>query len=445
MLSMDRMVRKRYVVDLFAGCGGLSLGLENAGFTPLFVNELNTDAMESYLLNRDETNPLLRERFNAYDVKELVLKKKILRDLRKDFRSTYNVDVDCGELDLLAGGPPCQGFSGIGHRRSYSVDKTQLPSNHLYQDMAYVISQLRPKIFLFENVRGLLSARWTKDGEKGEIWKHVQETFRGIDGYDVRAQLVYAKDYGVPQNRPRVLLVGIRNDLHWKSLKMNQDHAVDAAFLPPPTGNAPDLQDVLGDLVDPSYENGGATISYPHPARNHLQKILRKEPGGTSVRRKGSPVTEHEYSRHAPHVIEKFEYMLEHNGKIPEHLKTKKFAQRKLDPRWGKEGPTITATSLPDDYVHYAQPRSLSVREWARLQLFPDCYQFAGKRTTGGLRRAGNPREGLHEREVPKYTQIGNAVPVGLAGAVGRHFRELLDMAEKDAPSSRQKELNLSE
>ena len=92
----------------------------------------------------------------------------------------------------------------------------------------------------------------------------------------------------------------------------------------------------------------------------------------------------------------------------------------------GENGPTITATSLPDDYVHYEQPRILTVREWARLQLFPDWYEFKGSRTTGGVRRAGNPRDGNHDREVPKYTQIGNAVPVGLAQAIGAHFVSIL-------------------
>ena len=86
----------------------------------------------------------------------------------------------------------------------------------------------------------------------------------------------------------------------------------------------------------------------------------------------------------------------------------------------------ITATSLPDDYVHYGQPRILTVREWARLQTFPDWYQFAGKRTTGGRRRAGDPDAGDWSRELPKYTQIGNAVPVWLARAVGRHLRALV-------------------
>ena len=118
--------------------------------------------------------------------------------------------------------------------------------------------------------------------------------------------------------------------------------------------------------------------------------------------------------------------MIETGGIIPDEFKTKKFAQKVLPKRWGNRGPSITATSLPDDYVHYNQPRSLTVREWARLQTFPDNYQFSGKRTTGGLRRAGNPRLGVFDREVPKYTQIGNAVPVWLAEAVGVHFDKIL-------------------
>ena len=118
--------------------------------------------------------------------------------------------------------------------------------------------------------------------------------------------------------------------------------------------------------------------------------------------------------------------MIENDGVIPEHLKTKKFAQRLLPKKWGNKGPTITATSLPDDFVHFSQARSLTVREWARLQTFPDWYKFAGKRTTGGIRRAGNPRESIFDREVPKYTQIGNAVPVKLAYEIGMRFSEIL-------------------
>jgi DNA (cytosine-5)-methyltransferase 1 len=112
-------------------------------------------------------------------------------------------------------------------------------------------------------------------------------------------------------------------------------------------------------------------------------------------------------------------------------MQTKKFAQRVFPKRWDKRGPTLTATSLPDDYVHYSQPRAPTVREWARLQTFPDWYEFRGPRTTGGRRRAGDPDKGVWDREVPKFTQIGNAVPVWLAEAIGFHFASILGKAAK--------------
>ena len=118
--------------------------------------------------------------------------------------------------------------------------------------------------------------------------------------------------------------------------------------------------------------------------------------------------------------------MIENNGNIKDSDKTMKFSQKLLKARWEKSGPNITATSLQDDFVHWEQPRTLTVREWARLQTFPDWYKFMGKRTTGSLRRAGNPRELNFERDVPKYTQIGNAVPVSLAEQIGKHFAKIL-------------------
>lgn len=417
------------VVDLFAGCGGLSLGLEQAGFIPVFVNELNDDARATYIRNREERHPWLAEKgFHASDVKGMVLDKKYLPALERRLKNDFGIEH--GELDLLVGGPPCQGFSGIGHRRSYSVDKEQLPSNRLYQDMAAIIHRMRPRAFLFENVRGLLNSRWTENGVKGEIWRDVFNTYRDIPGYTVAAQLVYAKDYGVPQNRPRVLLVGVRDDVRADLQREGGDEdAVGRGYLPKPTpGQAPDLIDLLGDLVDPEYVNGGATLVYPNGARTAIQKLLRTPIEGGSPLRKGALLTEHEYSKHGAAVVAKFKAMQATGGAVPKQFKTKKFAQRLLPERWGEAGPTITATSLPDDYVHFdsTQPRTLTVREWARLQMFPDWYQFSGKRTTGGIRRAGNPREGIFDREVPRYTQIGNAVPVGLARAVGEHLAKIL-------------------
>jgi len=410
--------------DLFAGCGGLSLGLERAGFTPLLVNELNPDAMSTYLLNRRDEYPWLCDN-NVSNVKELVLDDKLLKRFRNSIKNSFNIDIFNGELDLICGGPPCQGFSGIGIRRSYSVEKRQLPSNYLYQDMAFLINRIRPKIFLFENVRGLLSARWTNDGEKGEIFRDVLKTFRDIGAYHIRYKLVHAKDYGVPQNRPRILIVGLRKDI-FPEPTVNSDDAVLAGFLPKPTGGYPTIEELLGDLVDSSYVRGSTTETYPRAPQNDIQKRLRTRRDG-SVFAAGDAVSEMEYSNHSDYIVEKFTEMIRNGGEIPERFKTKKFAQKVLPRVWGKDGPTITACSAPDDYVHFCQPRSLTVREWARLQTFPDWYVFAGKRTTGGLRRAGNPREGIFDRELPKYTQIGNAVPVELAYNIGRNFVKLLE------------------
>ena len=316
------------------------------------------------------------------------------------------------------------GLLGIGHRRTFTdIRKLDIPSNHLYREMAKVIAELRPKLFLFENVKGLLSSKWTPDGEKGEIFADVRRTFESLEGYQIRHALVQAKSYGVPQNRPRVLLVGIRDDLGWQP----EAGKVADGLLPEPTGGAPDPEDFLGDLVDPGYLLKNETTAYPSDAVTPSQRWFRTSLDGTEIFPLGHPLTEQEYSRHDPRIVAKFTYMIQNDGRIRPEDQTKKFAQRVLPRRWKVgEGPTITATSLPDDYVHFMQPRILTVREWARLQTFPDWYQFAGKRTTGGRRRAGDPHASNWAREVPKYTQIGNAVPVWLARAVGNHLRGFL-------------------
>lgn len=429
------------VVDLFAGCGGFGLGLEQAGFTPIFVNELNDDARSTYIVNRkdrhehfahglDESTWL--NTFVSSDAGKLARSRTYLDRLQRSFKSEFGIEH--GEIDLIVGGPPCQGFSRIGHRRSYAVDKKALPSNHLYKSMARIIARLRPRAFVFENVRGLLTGRWTEQGNNGEIWKDVKSAFAGIGEYTLAADLVYAKDYGVPQNRPRIILVGVRADIVGEVATSKSDvglvdgTAVSRGLLPKgKSGMAPSIADVIGDLVDPDYQNGGSTIRYPSKAMNEIQRWLRSSPDGLHLARKGSPLTEHDYSKHHPTVIKRFRAMIrgsQVNG-------TKKFAQRVLPREWGSKGPSITVTSLPDDYVHFEQPRTLSVREWARLQGFPDWYEFRGKRTTGGLQRAGNPLEGIHCRDLPKYTQIGNAVPVPMAKAIGEHLAEILRGGKK--------------
>ena len=413
---------KLTVVDLFAGCGGLSLGLEQAGFETVFVNELHPVAMETYLANR-QGSKLAEEANHCFDILSLTQKPDELDALARRLKREH------GEVDLVVGGPPCQGYSGIGHRRSFDITKAEIPSNHLYREMARLIEAVAPRAFVFENVKGLLVSRWTPDGDGGEIWRDVQRAFQRISvkrgnkrlEYVLGSQLLHAKDYGVPQNRPRVILVGIRSDV----LPSTLPEGLAGGFLPTPRRDTPDLVDLLGDLVDPAWQPGGTTERYLTPIVNAHQRAMRTLPDGRLLG-KGSPLSEQEYSNHNPEIIAKFRYMLANDGEIPDAMRTKKFAQRVLPVRWGEKGPTITATSLPDDYVHFSQPRVPTVREWARLQTFPDWYRFAGRRTTGGRRRAGDPDAGIWSRDLPKYTQIGNAVPALLGQAIGEHLIQIL-------------------
>lgn len=409
-------------IDLFAGCGGLSLGLELAGFHPLLFSELNISAAETYMLNRLGQNIIpVGDVYSLTDANLRLLK-------------VYWKQQGIQDVDLVCGGPPCQGYSGIGHRRTFKLDKEEIPSNHLYEEMVRVIRAVNPKAFLFENVRGLLSAKWDKNGKNGEIFRDVLKAFRTLPGYHIRWELVHAKDYGVPQNRPRVLMVGYRHDVLYPErqdllfedpeLLYDAPSAVENRFLPEPVGGAPTLPELLSDLEDPAFLRKQATDRYLNPPLTPIQRELRTH--HDKLLGLGQELTEHEYSNHAPYIREKFAYMIANNSEIPEKYQTKKFAQRVFPRTWDATGPNITATSLPDDYVHYSQPRSPTVREWARIQTFPDWYQFAGSRTTGGRRRAGDPSKGVWERDVPKYTQIGNAVPVELARKVGIHLARVL-------------------
>ncbi len=411
---------KFHCIDLFAGCGGLSLGLEYAGFTPLMFSEINRHAAETYMANRPHLD--LIPVGDIYNLTDLDLK----------LRQVYWKQKGIEDIDLVCGGPPCQGFSGIGHRRTFKLSKEEIPSNHLFEEMVRVIACVRPKVFLFENVRGLLNGKWGPTGKSGEIFAAVVEAFKSLSGYEIQWELVHAKNYGVPQNRPRVLLIGIRNDvlppaLKAKSLPIDSKvpNAVNLGFLPQPTGTPPNLIDLLSDLEDPDYLNKTNSPKYLSHPKNDVQRWFRTTLEGELLGR-GQEVTEQEYSNHADYIREKFTHMIANNGEIPDEFKTKKFAQRVFPEIWGETGPNITATSLPEDFVHYRQSRGPTVREWARIQTFPDWYKFKGPRTTGGRRRAGDPSLGLWDRDVPRYTQIGNAVPVFLAEKIGRHLVNIL-------------------
>lgn len=401
------------VVDLFAGCGGMSLGLEDAGFTPIFVSELHTDARATYLRNRPGL-PVAQTMNQAGDILELTQQPAQLEALANRLRSEY------ADVDLVVGGPPCQGFSGIGHRRTFKdLQRFDIPSNHLYKEMATFVAAIGPRAFVFENVKGLLSARWSGEGQKGEIWQAVREAFGRVrttagKRYAIQPDLLVASDYGVPQNRPRVILIGVREDVNLSEV----------VFHPKESQGWVDPMDLLDDLVDADWYPGGRTTTYPKPATTAIQEALRTPRGADRPAEVGDRVTEQEYSKHSATVRARFRAIRE-NGQVPEEMRTKKFNQRLIPARWDDRGPNITVASLPDDYVHYGQDRACTVREWARLQTFPDWYQFSGKRTTGGRHRAGDPGAGVWTRELPKFTQIGNAVPVRMAEAIGRHLTEI--------------------
>ena len=415
-------------VDLFAGCGGLTRGLGWAGFDCLAFNEINRDAADSFALNFPDSIRLdgdIRTAVSNEVIREVILPAAGDR-----------------EIDLVCGGPPCQGFSGIGHRRSFTVEKEDIPTNHLFEEMVRVVKRIRPKAFLFENVQGLLSSKWNSAGAKGEIFRDVWKSFSSIDGYVAQPTLIHAYCFGVPQNRPRVMIMGLRNDIYRSSGAQLAEFSPlstspfqtqlrnNGGLFPDANGStAPGVKEAIGDL---EYDDWTEEEDFHrlHPGSD-FQKMMRSQLGPDPTRH---PLTDHIVSNHSDKVRDRFQYMIDNQisniRSLPEHMRTKKFSQKLLPENWGDGAPTITCCSNSDDYVHYSMPRALSVREWARLQTFPDHHLFSGPRTTGGARRAGNPNEGLWDREVPKYTQIGNAVPPLLAMAVGERVGELLSARE---------------
>lgn len=451
-------------VDLFAGCGGLSLGLEQVGFAPIAFSEISEDAADTYLYNRPKNWGLADNWFR--DTKELA---------KNADRILKSAGLKVGEVDLVCGGPPCQGYSSYGRRRSYKVNRQDIPSNYLYRDMADTIAAMQPKVFLFENVKGLLVARWLDHvngaGKPREVFDDVLQAFVDLGNYTIAWKVLRCADFGVPQNRPRVIILGFRKDvaetLYQEGFLRSRSPDHDALSLAQtrnpgdfpdeevhgenffPEGNItpPSPREALGDLVDYNWrsllrkfddnkDRGKlCTARRPRDSSSAFQiematpppRKIDPDPLRTKMLRgcAGDPISNHDYSAHREATIERFKAILEH-GRPTEEFVNKKFSQRSLPREWPAGGPHVTITSMPDDLIHYSQPRSLTVRECARLQTFPDWYVFRGKRTTGGTRRAGNPKENNFEREVPQFTQVGNAVPPRLAFALGKHLHEAL-------------------
>ena len=434
VFPLDNMGRRKSPslssVDLFAGCGGLTRGLESAGFETLAFNEINKNAAESFKLNFPNAMSYVG---NIADVlSNEVVKSDLIPKIGGE-----------GELDLLCGGPPCQEYSRSQVRRSEKVESKDVPTTYLFQDMIRLNKILRPKIYLFENVEGLLTTKWTKKGEKGEVFRRVHQEFQQMDEYVMQPTLVHSYNFGVPQNRPRVMIMGVRKDIYAKSDfdiiefdpleekylsgKSTYSSALrnNGGLFPISNGKKfPDLVDALSDL---DFE--GWREERPRHRKKPKTDFQRQMRSGLGDNWRKHALHDHEFSDHSELVIERFQYMIDHQCSMkecPEHLQTKKNNQKSTPRRWKGKTPTFTCQSIPDDVSHYSKPRTYSVREWARLQTFPDHHLFCGPRTTGGHRRAGKPSEGKFLRECPKYTQIGNAVPPFLAESIGFRIKDIL-------------------
>ncbi|MBC1237299.1 DNA cytosine methyltransferase [Nostoc sp. 2RC] len=368
---------KAISISLFTGGFGLDLGMEQAGFHTVSIVEKDPDATKTILINR----PLLQESAVPREI-EKVTSQELLEeggrvlDLGRALRP--------GEVDLITGGPPCQPFSTAGKRGSV-ID----PRGSLFMDFIRIVKEVQPRFFLMENVRGLLSAplRHRPINQRGKDYAPLEpDEIAGAAlrvvlaemrelGYYVIYNLLEAADYGVPQNRERVIFIGSRDQegATFPIAKYSKDGKNLPKWLT--------LRDALINLVDPEPE----FIAY---SENRL-KFLRLLESGQNW-------------RHLPEELKKEAMGGAYNsggGKVGFY--------RRLS--WDKPSPTITTSphQKATDMCHPVELRSLSIRESARIQTFPDDWIFYGSVTS-------------------KYKQIGNAVPVLLAKEIGTYLFNLI-------------------
>jgi DNA (cytosine-5)-methyltransferase 1 len=315
-----------------------------------------------------------------------------------------------GSVDILVGGPPCQGFSSAGRREHDD------PRNKLFKSYLSLVELIQPKIVLIENVRG-----FTVDFARSK--KNYASKLRDAlaEKYVVHEELLDLSCFGVPQSRTRYLLIGSERGLFrdnpFDELKGRVPAFLRSVGLSAPVSSWSAISDleVTRNGRRPSVETPGFDeIAYSKP----LTRYQRAMHDGASS------LTDLRLARHSPDIANRFAQIIElsHaegrlNTKMSSDLRLRfglqKHSLRVLDP----DRPAPTITSMPDDLLHYIEPRALTVRENARLQSFPDWFAFKGKYTTGGE---------LRRREVPRFTQVANAVPPLASRAIGEFLRDAL-------------------
>ncbi len=401
------------VIDLFAGAGGLSEGFIQSGYTMIghvemdkhAANTLRTrmiyhelrkrnllDVYRSYIMG-DITLDEIIKGYKMQNVADSVICEKI-DDNYEDTIAKLKQIVGDRRIDLVVGGPPCQAYSYIGRARDINRMKKD-DRNYLYKYYVEFLKAFQPKVLVFENVPGLVSAGG------GQYLKDMRKLMKRA-GYETDYKILNAVDYGVPQNRRRVILIG------W-----NDKSGLSSYPLPSPIERDYIVKDVLSDL--PSLQAGGGHELTERKDRN----LLLEELGVTS--KDFNLLIDHRTRPHNARDLEIYRYAVELRDKgdnlrynnLPDNLKTHKNQSSFLDrfkvvDEKASGSHTIVAHIGRDGhyYIHpdQKQNRSLSIREAARLQTFPDDYKFEGPRNS-------------------RYKQIGNAVPVLLARAIATEIK----------------------
>lgn len=412
---MASSASKYTVIDLFAGCGGLSLGLYQAGWKGLFAIEKNAFAFETLKFNLIDNKkhfdwPDWLPQTN-HDINE------VLERYPNELQSLQ------GKVDLVAGGPPCQGFSMAGKRIENDI------RNQLVFSYIKFIRYVRPKMVLFENVKGFTYAFDKRKSSNAEPYS--KKVIRELENlhYKVRDFVIDFSKYGVPQRRKRFILVGIQDTIgtpdNFESILMaNRDRFLASKGL----SVSITIQEAISDLLRSNGEE-------PTPDRKGFKSGLYGSDNLTPYEkylRGDYPLTHtlpdsHSFAKHTADKLLCYQRLL---AEYPDRGKRIDGDKREA---WGilQRGITVldpesvspTITGHPDDYLHYCEPRIMTVRECARIQSFPDWYEIKKKYTTGGKMR---------KLEVPRYTQIGNAIPPLFAEQAGR----ILKMMLKDGKSS---------
>ena len=372
--------RKFAFVDLFAGCGGLSLGLEQAGFTPVFANEIWGAAAESYWRNRS----LPQSNVFVGDIKYLV---------------THLADFPIPkDVMLVCGGPPCQGFSMANRQRV--IDD---PRNHLYKSYLEFLSRVRPRYFLMENVRGMISRI-----------DEIVDNFRTMlgDDYSFDYALLNAADYGVPQNRIRFILIGNRVGVDSSRILSDiRAHTIEGHVLRDAIEGLPEL----GHKAERGKtEEESDAVGYFERDFTYLRTGFYEFING---KRKIGKLYNHKNRYNNPRDIEIYTRLPQGGNSLhpsivdimPYTRRNGIFKDKYFKLEEDKVCKTITSHMKFDCnmYIHPWYARGLTAREAARVQTFPDDFVFYGPQNSW-------------------YGQIGNAVPVKLAKAIGDAIRRWL-------------------